>query len=53
MRAADKFNYHLGYKFSTYATWWIRQPTPQTTDNAKYHPAASPSLIGDNPKRQK
>ena len=25
MRAADKFNYHLGYKFSTYATWWIRQ----------------------------
>ena len=25
MRAADKFNYHMGYKFSTYATWWIRQ----------------------------
>ncbi len=25
MRAADKFNHHLGYKFSTYATWWIRQ----------------------------
>jgi RNA polymerase primary sigma factor len=25
MRAADKFNYRLGYKFSTYATWWIRQ----------------------------
>ncbi len=25
MKAADKFNYHLGYKFSTYATWWIRQ----------------------------
>jgi RNA polymerase primary sigma factor len=25
LRAADKFNYSLGYKFSTYATWWIRQ----------------------------
>ena len=25
MRAAEKFNYHLGYKFSTDATWWIRQ----------------------------
>ena len=25
MRAADKFNHTLGHKFSTYATWWIRQ----------------------------
>ncbi len=25
MRAADKFNYRRGYKFSTYATWWIQQ----------------------------
>ncbi len=25
IRAANKFNYHLGHKFSTYATWWIRQ----------------------------
>ena len=25
MKAADKYDYTLGYKFSTYATWWIRQ----------------------------
>jgi RNA polymerase primary sigma factor len=25
MRACDKFEYRKGYKFSTYATWWIRQ----------------------------
>ena len=25
MKAVDKFEYQRGYKFSTYATWWIRQ----------------------------
>lgn len=25
MKAVDKFDYKLGFKFSTYATWWIRQ----------------------------
>ena len=25
MKAVDKFEWRRGYKFSTYATWWIRQ----------------------------
>ncbi len=30
IRAIDKFQYRRGYKFSTYATWWIRQGTTRS-----------------------
>lgn len=36
MKAIDKFEYRRGYKFSTYATWWIRQAiTRSIADQAK------------------
>ena len=36
MKAVDKFEYRRGYKFSTYATWWIRQSiTRSIADQAR------------------
>ena len=39
MKAVDKFEYRRGYKFSTYATWWIRQAiTPLDRRPGAHHP---------------
>jgi len=36
MKAVDKFDYRRGYKFGTYATWWIRQAVSRSTaDHAR------------------
>ncbi len=39
MKAVDKFEYRRGYKFSTYATWWIRQANhPRDCRSGANHP---------------
>ena len=37
MKAVDKFEYRRGYKFSTYATWWIRQAITRSTRRPGAH----------------
>ena len=40
MKAVDKFEYRRGYKFSTYATWWIRQAiTASPCRSGAHHPS--------------
>jgi RNA polymerase primary sigma factor len=46
MRAIKKYDYHRGYKFSTYATWWIRQAiTRALSDHSRT--IRLPAYIGD------
>jgi len=42
MKAVDKFEYRRGYKFSTYATWWIRQPSRAPSPTRRDDPHSGP-----------
>jgi len=46
MKAIDRFDYRRGFKFSTYATWWIRQAIGRAVAD-KAHTVRTPQHIAD------
>jgi len=48
MRAVDKFEWERGFKFSTYATWWIRQALQRAIDKTQFSEISLDQPVGED-----